>query len=79
MDSYLPRVEATCRAYLARWADQDCIDVQEEVRSPPAEPSGYQDNRAQLPSCRQYLDRWQTRTALTCRKRCAALNWAFWV
>ena len=32
MDSYLPRVEATCRAYLDRWARQDCIDVQEEVR-----------------------------------------------
>ena len=32
MDSYLPRVEATCRAYLNRWARQDCIDVQEEVR-----------------------------------------------
>ena len=32
MDSYLPRVEATCRQYLDRWAGQDCIDVQEEVR-----------------------------------------------
>ena len=31
MDSYLPRVEATCRQYLERWAAQDCIDVQEEV------------------------------------------------
>ena len=31
MDSYLPRVEATCREYLARWAAQECIDVQDEV------------------------------------------------
>ena len=35
MDSYLPRVEATCRQYLGRWAGQDCIDVQEEVRRLP--------------------------------------------
>ncbi len=32
MDSYLPRVEATCRGYLDRWARQDAVSVQDEVR-----------------------------------------------
>ncbi len=32
MDSYLPRVEATCRGYLARWSRQDAVSVQDEVR-----------------------------------------------
>ena len=34
MDAYLPRVVATCEAYLQHWASQDSVNLVPAVRHP---------------------------------------------
>ncbi len=37
MDAYLPRVVATCEAYLQHWASQDSVNLVPAVRLPSLE------------------------------------------
>ena len=72
MDAYLPRVVATCEAYLQRWASQDSVNLVPAVRLPSLEEAhlaGYALRMAPSYMCK---------SATGGRRQPSALHWGSW-